>query len=64
MVLSQIEFDLICLFLTTLYLQLFSGDWASADNLIPWNEVETRMFALNMVSRSLFILTLLCAWFF
>ncbi|XP_039124758.1 transportin MOS14 isoform X2 [Dioscorea cayenensis subsp. rotundata] len=32
--------------------KLFSGDWASADNLIPWNEVETRMFALNMVAET------------
>ncbi|KAJ0988688.1 hypothetical protein J5N97_007044 [Dioscorea zingiberensis] len=32
--------------------KLFSGEWASADNLIPWNEVETRMFALNTVAET------------
>ncbi|XP_077250127.1 ARM repeat superfamily protein isoform X2 [Tasmannia lanceolata] len=31
--------------------KLFSGGWASADALIPWKEVETRMYALNMVAE-------------
>lgn len=32
--------------------KLFCGGWISADSLIPWVEVETRMFALNMVAET------------
>ncbi|XP_073005339.1 uncharacterized protein [Typha latifolia] len=32
--------------------KLFCGRWASTDSLIPWVEVETRMFALNMVAET------------
>ncbi|XP_042502034.1 transportin MOS14 isoform X4 [Macadamia integrifolia] len=31
--------------------QLFCGAWASSDVLIPWKEVETKMFALNLVAE-------------
>ncbi|XP_029122256.1 uncharacterized protein [Elaeis guineensis] len=32
--------------------KLFCGGWTSADSLIPWVEVETRMFALTMVAET------------
>nr|CAD1820283.1 unnamed protein product [Ananas comosus var. bracteatus] len=32
--------------------KLFCGGWASVDHLIPWAEVESRMFALNMVAET------------
>lgn len=39
------------LFANTLSFQILFGGWAS--NLqIPWKEVETKMFALNVVSAS------------
>ncbi|XP_043724641.1 importin-13 isoform X3 [Telopea speciosissima] len=31
--------------------KLFCGAWASADVLIPWKEVETKMFVLNLVAE-------------
>ncbi|OVA17318.1 Exportin-1/Importin-beta-like [Macleaya cordata] len=31
--------------------KLFSGGWASADVPVPWKEVETKMFALNVVAE-------------
>ncbi|XP_058092775.1 transportin MOS14 isoform X3 [Magnolia sinica] len=33
--------------------KLFCRGWASADGLIPWREVETRMFALNVVAEQI-----------
>lgn len=32
--------------------KIFSGRWATADALIPWEDVETRMYALNMVAET------------
>lgn len=37
---------------STFVQKLFCGGWASSDSSIPWIEVETRMFALNMVSET------------
>lgn len=34
------------------YLQLFCSRWGSSVAHIPWKEVESKMFALNMVSGS------------
>ncbi|KAF6134047.1 hypothetical protein GIB67_038338 [Kingdonia uniflora] len=57
--LSQFRMDVAELFVdicqllgSAAFLQkLFSGQWASADVAIPWKEVETNMFALNVVAE-------------
>lgn len=33
-------------------LQLFFGGWFSTNMAIPWKEVETKLFALNVVSTA------------